>query len=153
MARLSRFTRDGNALNNGQAILVGPEGEQFTITTRGFTADYADRLAALQRAAAIKINTGLTPASPDRVTPDTLPPSVADKCQAQALAEKCILGVADLENDDGSEMTVEQFKEAVQQRENTGLLIMALQAAGSVGLARKALVEDAEKNLPQPSVG
>ncbi|MPQ75079.1 hypothetical protein [Acetobacter senegalensis] len=153
MAKAARYMRDESALDNGQAIEVGPEGDKFTITTRGFTTAYIDRLAALQRAAAIRLNTGLPPASTDRVTPDTLPPSVQDDCQAQALAEKCLLDISGLENMDGSPMTIEQFKDAIRKRANMGLLVLALQAAGSVGMASKALLEDAEKNSQPPSAG
>ncbi|MCP1197094.1 hypothetical protein NKW84_14665, partial [Acetobacter senegalensis] len=79
--------------------------------------------------------------------------SVQDECQAQALAEKCLLDVSGLENMDGSPMTIEQFKDAIRKRANMGLLVLALQAAGSVGMASKALLEDAEKNSLPPSAG
>ncbi|OUJ10852.1 hypothetical protein [Acetobacter sp. DsW_063] len=145
MARLTTFTRNATSVAQGAPVVVGPEGDSFTITTRGFTDAYVDRLWALRRTATIRYNTGLS-ANETPVSPDALPPSIEDGCVAQAMAEKCLIGVDGLDGDDGAPVTIEQFCELIQHRENRPLLALAMQAAGSVGRATKALLESAEKN-------
>ncbi|KAA8387768.1 hypothetical protein FKW31_03780 [Acetobacter sp. DmW_136] len=144
MAKLSSFTRNATAIAEGTPVTVGVT-DQFIIVTKGMTADYADRLWALRRAAVIRYNTGLS-VTDVPVTESTLPPSMDDVCQAQALSEKCLIDVQGLENDDGSPIDIATFNEMITHRENRALLGLALQAAASVGRATKEQLKAAEGN-------
>ena len=144
MAKISSFTRNAAAIAEGTPVTVGVT-DQFVIVTKGMTADYADRLWALRRAAAIRYNTGLS-ATDVPVDPNNLPPSMDDACQAQALSEKCLIDVQGLENDDGTPIDIATFKEMITHRENRALLALALQAAASVGRATKEQLQAAEGN-------
>ncbi|MFW7267541.1 hypothetical protein ACMAUO_06165 [Gluconacetobacter sp. Hr-1-5] len=147
MARLSSFTRNTDAVAQGTPVTVGPEGETFVVLTRGMGDAYADRLWALRRAAAFRYNVNLLPQQ-SPVTPETLPPSEDDRCQAQALTEKCLMGIDGLTHDDEGKVpvTLDEFNELIKHRENRWLLVLALQAASSVGRVQKQVIEDAGKN-------
>lgn len=145
MAKLSAFTRNSAAVSDGSPIIVGPEGNTFTLVTRGYTNEYADRLWELRRAAAIRLNSNLMP-NQTPVSPDFLPPSEEDACVAQAIAEKCLLDVRDLNNPDGSPVTLADYCSLMKDRANRPLLALAMQAAGAVGRATKDQLEAAEKN-------
>ncbi|MFT8776754.1 MAG: hypothetical protein ABF893_08870 [Gluconacetobacter liquefaciens] len=132
MAKLSYFVRNAAAMAAGVAITVGPSGNEFVIVTRGLTATFRDRLSALQRDAAIELNRKVQVGAPG-YSPDSLPPSVADRCQAQALIDECLTGIEGLENDDGSAVTFDDFKALLLDGSSRGLLALASWAAGRVG--------------------
>ncbi|MFT8591290.1 MAG: hypothetical protein ABF839_06850 [Acetobacter orientalis] len=152
MARLSKFVRTGLSLSAGQAVTVGPEGDTFTLTTLGMTAEYADRLWALRREAAMELNRKLTPGSVP-YSAGQLPPSADDRCVAQALSEKCLTGISGLQGDDGKEITLPEFNELLLHRENAALLVLAIQAAQIVGVDTQTVQAEAEKNSETPSTG
>lgn len=152
MARLSKFVRNGALMSKGQAVVVGPEGDTFTIVTRGMTDKYSDRLWALRRAAAMELNRGLKPGSVF-YNADSLPPSEDDRCVAQALSEECLTGIDGLEGDDGNPITLDQFNELIKNRENRALLALAMQAAQVVGIDENTMKSEAEKNSETSSTG
>ncbi|OUJ05361.1 hypothetical protein [Acetobacter malorum] len=145
MAKLSLFTRDQSAMDNGIRVEVGPAGQKFGITTRGLTDAYYDRMFALKRQAAAEINAALKPGDLP-VSPDNLPPSYEDKNMATALVECCLIGVDALEDDDGNAVTFDAFCAMLPERANQGLLSLAYSAARSVGLVQQAQKDDAAKN-------
>lgn len=145
MPKLSDFIPDTSAVTGGEAITVGPVGKSFEITTRGFTPAYRDRLSALRREAARTLNRTLQPgAAPYR--PDTLPPTVEDKCLGQALAEECIQGVAGLDGDDGQPVTIDQFRALLTSGDAPFLTALAVGAASRVGENRAEEAKAAEGN-------
>lgn len=152
MARLSKFVRNGTLMAQGQAVVVGPEGDTFTIVTRGMTDKYSDRLWALRRAAAMELNRGLKPGSVFYGA-DSLPPSEDDRCVAQALSEECLTGIEGLEGDGGKPVTLDAFKDLIKERENRALLALAMQAAQVVGIDETTVQAEAEKNSETPSTG
>lgn len=149
MAKLSQFTRNTTALSSGVSVQVGPADDPITITTSGFSPAYADRLWALRRIAAIKYNTGLQDGEP-LAKPNDLPPSLEDECTAKALGEKCIQAVSGLQNDDGSEITVEQLRDQILHPENLSLLRLVLEAVGKAAEQVRAMRGEAEKNSQTP---
>lgn len=145
MAKITLFTRNKSAMDNGIRVEVGPQGETFGITTRGLTDAYYDRMFALKRQAAAEINAALKPGDLP-VSPDILPPSCEDKNMAKALVECCLIGVDNLEDADGNAVTFDAFCSMLPERANQGLLSLAYNAARSVGVVQQALKDDAVKN-------
>lgn len=145
MTKISLFTRDQSAMDNGIRVEVGPKGRTFGITTRGLTDEYYDRMFALRRQAAAEINAALQPGDLP-VTPDNLPPSYEDKNMANALVACCLTGVDNLEDADGSPVTFDAFCAMLSQRANQALLSLAYSAARGVGLAQQSQKDDAVKN-------
>ncbi len=146
MAKLSAFRLDAAAISDGEWITVGVGGDTFEIRTRGFTARYRDALNALRRDAARKANRGLVPGAIP-FSPDNLPPTVDDACQGEALAQHCILDVRGLQQDDGTAVTADDFRAMLTDRDSyVALLVLALNAASSVGQARTEEAQEAAKN-------
>lgn len=145
MAKLSAFTRNATAMTDGTEVKVGPEKDRFSIVVRGMTDAYTDRLWALRQLASVEYNASLKRGDV-RSTPQNLPPSLDDRCVAQALGEKCLLDVHDLDAADGTPVTVEQFREMLLRRENVLLLRLTLEAVASVGFEEQEQNESAEKN-------
>jgi len=139
MAKLSRFTLNRDTVAQGDRIEVGPPGNSFFLTTRGFTPAYRDALHDLARESARRLNADLAPRQIP-VTPADLPPSEDDRNQGIALAQHCVLGVEGLEHDDGSPVTVQTLRDMLVSGEHQALMVMCLRAAGQVGdqRARKA---------------
>lgn len=145
MTKVSFFTRDQSAMDNGIRVEVGPKGQTFGITTRGLTDEYYDYMFSLRRKAAQTINAALEPDDLP-VTPDNLPPSYEDKNMAQALTKCCLTGVDGLEDADGNPITFDAFCAMLPKRANQALLSLAFSAARSVGLVQQAQKDDAVKN-------
>lgn len=144
MAKLSNFLRNTKAITDGETVTVGPAGMTFQVTTRGFTLAYRDRLAALRREAARTLNRAQQPGA-TAYLPDGLPPSTEDKCQGQALADECIIDIAGLD-DDGTPVTVEQFRDLIASGEVPFLTSLAFGAAARVSDSRIGEKAAAEGN-------
>ena len=145
MAKLSAFSRDRNRVSQGEEIEVGPEGNTFFITTRGFTPAYRDTLYALRLAEARELNRSVR-AGAGFYAPDTLPPSNDDLCQGKALAQECVLGVKGLEGDDGQDLTVDAFRDMLSGGQYPALVTLSLMAAGRVGAEREEQAKASEGN-------
>ncbi|WP_025842160.1 hypothetical protein [Asaia platycodi] len=65
MAKLSAFSRDAARVQEGETIEVGPVGNTFLVTTRGFTPRYRDALFTLKSEAASRLNRSLQPGAHD----------------------------------------------------------------------------------------
>ncbi|MBS1026066.1 hypothetical protein [Gluconobacter cerinus] len=145
MAKLSAFSRDRNRVSQGEEIEVGPEGNTFFITTRGFTDAYRDTLYALKKAATLELNRTMR-AGAGFYTPESLPPRTEDICQGKALAQECVLGIKGLEGDDGQDLTVDEFRNMLSSGDYTALVTLSLMAAGRVGSDREELTKASEGN-------
>lgn len=145
MAKLSSFTANTRAISDGEWVEVNPT-DPFKIKTRGFTARYRDLLNRLRRQASREANRGLQPGAIPH-SPEALPPTMEDRCQAQALAEECFLDVQGLTGEDGSAVTAEQFREMLQDPETYGaLLVLTIGAAARIQSERQQDAEAAAKN-------
>lgn len=146
MARLSSFTRNQSRVSEGERIVVGPAGDEFGITTRGFTPKYKDTFYALKAEAARRLNRTIVPGAP-LYTPDTLPPSEEDKAQGIAISRECVLGVDGLQKDDnGTDIPVDEFKAMLESGNYPVLVFLAISAAGRVGDERMQQNEAAVGN-------
>lgn len=142
MAQLSTFTRDRSVVEKGERIAVGPADAPFFVTTRGFSPAYRDALHKLRMQATREANRTLQPGQVP-VTPDTLPPSVDDRCQAQALISHCLQDVDGL--DDGAEpVSFDAFCNMLP--ESPALLALSIAAAARVGDTRAEQIKAAEGN-------
>lgn len=145
MAKLSAFSRDAARVQEGETIEVGPDGDTFLITTRGFTPRYRDALFTLKSEAASRLNRSLQPGA-TRYTAETLPPSEDDRLQGQAIAEHCVIDVDGLQNDDGSAITVDAFRKLLASGEHRMLIALAITAASRVGDEQAQAHRDAVGN-------
>jgi hypothetical protein len=153
MAKLSSLRVNASAIADGEWMEVGPADNRFEIKTRGMTAAYRDGLSALRREAARTANRGLRPGDVP-TTPDSLPPSLDDSCQGQALVQFCTLDVRGLDHEEGKPVTAAELKGMLLNREEyPWLIVLALQAAQSVGAVRVTEAEDAAKNSAAGSAG
>lgn len=145
MADLGNFVMDRDAIRGGDWITVGTGDNTFEIRTRGFTQRYRDELNRARRDKARELNQKIKPGQ-QFYTPDTLPPSVDDKLQGEALADHCVLDVRGL-NNGGVPLTGDEFRALLRDPEGRqGLLILAIGAASQVGASKQAEREEAEGN-------
>ncbi|CDG39728.1 MULTISPECIES: hypothetical protein [Asaia] len=145
MAKLSAFSRDAGRVQEGETIEVGPPGNTFLITTRGFTPRYRDALYILKNTVASRLNRALQPGA-TRYTAESLPPTEDDRAQGQAIAEHCVLDVDGLQNDDGSEIGIDAFRQLLASGEHPMLIALAISAAAKVGEQRTEDHRDAVGN-------
>ena len=143
MAKLSTFIRDPARIAQGETVAVGSADDPFFLLTRGFSAAYRDMLQRLRLQAAREQNRNLQPGQVP-TSPDLLPPSVDDRCQAQALIEHCLIDVQGLDHGDGSPVTIDQLRAMLP--DNPALLSLAIGAAGRVGAQRAEQQEAATGN-------
>lgn len=145
MAKLSAFSRDAARVKEGETIEVGPPGNTFLITTRGFTPRYRDGLYTLKANAARRLNRKAQPGA-TAFTPETLPPTEDDRLQGQAIAEHCVIDIDGLLHDDGTEITADEFRALLTSGEHPMLIALAISAASRVGEQRAEEQKDAVGN-------
>ncbi|RUT25759.1 hypothetical protein C0V97_09895 [Asaia sp. W19] len=145
MAKLSAFSRNADRMREGETIEVGPLGNTFEITTRGFTPRYRDALHDLKMAAARKLNRGQKPGGLS-YGPENLPPTEDDLAQGQAIADHCVIGVQGLLHDDGREVTLDEFRTMLSAGDQPMLIALAISAAARVGDDRAREHEEAVGN-------
>ncbi len=153
MADLKAFYQSSRAIQDGEWVTVGfDDANQFRIRLRGFTAKYRDALDTLRRKAARQANRGQRPG--DVIyQPDSLPPSLDDKCQGEALAAHCILDVDGLIDKNDQVVSVAQFRDMLVDEEYRALLVLALNAAFRVGQDMQEDADAAVKNSVPVSAG
>lgn len=145
MTDLSEFVTDRDVVREGDWITVGRGDKTFEIRTRGMWKGFRDYVAGLRLEAARELNSKLGPTDV-RYTPDTLPPSLDDKCQGRAAADRCILGVRGLMKG-GQPVTVEEFKDLLRDPDGRmSLLVVALNGIGAIGATRQEEQKEAEGN-------
>ena len=163
MASLSKFRRDVAAIRGGEWVEVGIFDNVFRILTRGATQEFRDGLSRLRRDAAAELNRHLRPGQ-DRYTELTLPPTMDDALHGRAIADHCILDVADLNHTDAVldgagkvvepavPVTADEFRAMMRNHEEYGMVIsLAYAAIGRVGDKTVAEREAAVGNSPKPS--
>ncbi len=152
MANLSSFRANLANITDGEWVSVNPE-DPFEIKTRGFTAKYRDALNELRRTAARKANRNLQPGQTP-YTQDSLPPTVDDLCQGQALAAEAFLDVRGLTHSGGTAVTADEFRDMLRNAaEYSVLLILAVGAAFRVHSEREEEVVAAKGNSSPVSAG
>lgn len=148
MANLFSLIRDTKTYDADNEVEVGPSGNRFTIVTRGPTAKYRDALAEASVRAARDLNRN-NPNSDISYDARNLPPSVADRVQAEAMIQHCFIDVRGLnepnpEGGDDIPVTRDRFIEYL--RESTDLLFWMNNAVNRVGDRAAADLEAAAKN-------
>ncbi|WP_317215500.1 hypothetical protein [Gluconobacter sp. GP1] len=145
MAKLSAFSRNPSKVAQGDEIEVGPEGDTFFITTRGFTPAYRDTLYALRLEAARELNRSQRVGA-GFYAPDALPPTTDDVCQGKAIARECVLGVRGLDGSDDQPVSVDDFRSMLESGDYPALTTLAIMAAGKVGSERAEQAKAAAGN-------
>lgn len=134
MAKLSTFSRDPDAMRNGAWMNPGVE-YGFEIKTKAMGSAFADNKAARMKRAA-RLAGG----------EDKIGQEVENQINVQALVDECLLDVRGLENDDGSNVTIDEFKALILLPENSELAVICFRVAGAVGLKTAAQLEAATGN-------
>lgn len=140
-----------NTSSQGEWVLV--DGSiTFEVKVRGTGPEYQDYYNALLRAAARRANRASAPGTP-AYSPDDLPPSLADQCTAQAVADKMLVDVRGLEHDDGRPVSVAELREMLVDPDWKMLASLVLQAGFKVTAGIATEREQAEGNLKPASAG
>lgn len=132
MPDITTFLRDKAQIAQSVRVPVGPADDPFFVHTRGISDAYRDGIASLRLAAARRINAG-GQVGAGLISPDTLPPTIDDVCQARALIEHCLTGVEGLQ-ENGEEMTFERFCDLLPS--SPALISLCIGAAAGVGANR-----------------
>lgn len=140
MARISAFKINSKAVETGEWVRLGEEFDDADVRVRGFTDAYTDSHQRKLRVAA-KGYAGDT---------TKLPIAVARGLLIESLLAHVVLDVRNIQNADGSAMTMDQFAEYLRNPDYAPLLQATLGAAGRVGLSADD-VADAVGNSAQPS--
>ena len=141
MAKLNTFSRDGDAMRNGEWVNPGTEYGGIQIRTRALGAAYADaRAGRLKRAAR------------EAGREDLIGQAEKNRIDIEALCETCLLDVRGLQHDDapdgtpGGDVTIAEFKELILKDEHAELALLAFLCAQMVGQKRKLQAEIAAGN-------
>jgi hypothetical protein len=136
MAKLSAFRQDAKAIAEGEWMRVGEEYGDLEIHSRGFTDEYFDAQAALQRQAAVGLG----------VEVSRLPSKVRRRINIDCLIQHVVLDVRNLTHDDGPAVTFDEFCGFLRDPSYVELVTACFKAAGKVGQRRTAELEDALGN-------
>jgi len=142
MANLNEFQSDLKAINDGMWIRVNEAYGDLEIQVRGFTDAFHDARTARQQAAAESYGGD----------EKRIPNDVQRRINASLMEDFLIIGVRNLRNGEGEDVTIEQFHKLLYQPDFGRLSRMAWDAAGRVSARSMAQVEAAAKNSPQDSV-
>lgn len=135
MTSLSRYKSNLTKINEGTWITLPDSG--LEIETRGFTDAYNDaRISRLRRAAA-------------RFGGDTtrIPNTDVRKLLVDLLIEHCLLGIRNLQDETGKEVSLDTFKELLYEPAYTDLYDGVLSAASIVTAEREADLESGKKKV------
>jgi hypothetical protein len=142
MAKLSTFKTNSRALKEGEWVRPGEEYGDLEILTRGLTDTYFDAQAARQRRAAVGFGGNV----------DKLPVAIRRAINLDLLIEHVVLDVRNLEHDDGTKVTFDQFTQMLRDPDYAELATACFAAASLVGRRRAVDVEDAVPSSAAPSV-
>ena len=140
MAKLSSFTRNAVAMREGEWINPGAEYGGLEIKSKAMGAAYSDMRAGEIRRLARRPGGEAKIGAEERNVIDI-----------EALNKTCLLDIRGLEHDDGSPVTIAEFKKMILKPEYQELAVIAFQCAGQVGQTNAALIEEAEGNLSNAS--
>lgn len=136
MAKLSAFTVNSRAQEEGEWIAPGDEFDDLELKVRGFTPSYYDEQARLTRRAAVQFD-GDTTKVPRAKTRDIL---------ISVLRSNVFLDVRNLADGDGNVITGEQFSALMANPDHGDLVVAVMRAAARVGRAKAAEVEENRGN-------
>lgn len=136
MAKIAKFRKNSAAIREGEWVKPGEEYDDMEILTRGFTDDYLDAQAQkLRRAASAWGN-----------SPERIPVKIKREINTDCLLKYVILDVRNLQHDDGSAVSLDEFKDMLRDPDYDELLVACYRAAAQVGQIKQADVEEAVGN-------
>jgi hypothetical protein len=142
MAKISTFKINSRAQKEGEWVPPGEEYGDLEILTRGLTDPYFDAQAARQRRAAVGFNGNV----------DKLPLAIRRAINLDLLIEHVVLDVRNLEHDDGTKVTFDEFTQMLRDPDYAELATACFAAASQVGKRRATDLEDAAPSSERPSV-
>lgn len=147
MVALSKLTTNRTEIQKPRWVQVETQaGGNFEIEVSGYSAAYRQELFLAQRDRATDLNRALRPGA-RLYTAETLPPAEFDRINGKLIGTHCVHDVRDLTHDDGTPVTVEEFREIIADPETGGGLLWLTNRAVDSIYARKAEVEaEAEGN-------
>jgi hypothetical protein len=142
MAKLSMFTSDTRAINDGTWIRVNEAlyGD-LDILTRGHTDEFIDAQNARLRQAAQPYNND----------PDRVPNAVRRDLNASLLRDYLVLDVRNLVDDDDAPVSKDQFIAMLDQPDYSKLARACWDAAARVTALSKEQLDAAKGNSAKPS--
>lgn len=141
MASLKEFQSDLKSITDGMWVRVHEAYGDLEIQVRGFTDEFHDARTARTMAAA----------EPYGGDEKKIPNDVQRRVNASLMEDYLIIGVRNLKDDDGQDVTIERFHKLLYQKDFGRLSRMSWDAAGRVSARSMAQVEAAEKNSGQDS--
>jgi hypothetical protein len=141
MAKLTAYKSDLKKMNEGTWVELPDDFGDIQILTRGFTDAYMDARQARMRRAATKFGGDL----------NRIPQAEVRAILAELLVQHCVLGVRNLEDQDGNPVPFDLFCELIQEEAYKDLYGACLAAANIVSNEREADLAEAKKNSAKRS--
>jgi hypothetical protein len=126
MAKLSTLRRDVATLSDGVWISPDPNLEEIEMRVRGKDATYFDVLSVKFREAVRRAREDGTLKSKQGL--NDMAPSTVQAIEDRLLLERLVLDVRGIEADDGSALSVEQFREMAISEAYLPMLFLAREA-------------------------
>lgn len=140
MARLSDFTVNTKALEDGEWLSPGEEFDDFKVHVRGFGDAYQDMRAAKVRKAAIN-----TANDPERIPAEKMRDILVD-----CLDKHVLIGISGLVHDSGAPVTREEFVALMRTPEGSAFFTAVIQCANRVGKTKSEATKEAAGNSLAP---
>lgn len=137
MAKFSSLRVDQTLVSGGEWFTI-PEFNKGEFLLKGMSgAEYNDHANYLRGEAAKKL----------MVAPDELPYNVGTRINAQLIRELLVVDVRNLKDDDGNEVTKDEFLALLDDLDyRTDIIITVTKYARRVGRSREAIAKDAVGN-------
>ena len=133
--KLSSLTRNARAMREGEWISPGVEYGDLEICLKAIGGKYADERAAKMKFAARRAG-GM----------DKIGFEIQNKIDIETLIETCLIDVRGLEHEDGTPVTLAEFRDLLQLPESRELATITFTCAGLVGQKLEAQKEEAAGN-------
>lgn len=142
MAKLARLKR--YEAPEGEWTTLESEGESFDIRIRPLNPEYHDREHDLRRAEARRLTRQKS--GGQIVTSDDLPPSAINRAMAEAVIDTILVDVVGLEHEDGTAMSLSEFKDLLRDDAYNHVVGVIWTAAGKLAAKNRDAVKAAEGN-------
>ncbi len=138
--KVTSFRRDAKAMRDGEWVSPGPEFGDVEIKTRAMMSAYYDSLNAKTAREARRVG-----------GENKIGQQFKNRVIIEAMIDHCLLDIRGLEHDDGTPITIAEFRDMIREEDYAELATMALQATIQVGRQRDDELQDAVGNSPAAS--
>ena len=146
MVAISAVTTDPARIDRAQWVTVETQDGPFRLQVKGYTLGYKTALFHARRDRATELNRTLAPGARQYIG-DTLPPVEDDRLVGECLGRHCVEGVDGITHDDGTSVTIDEFRALIADpARGTALLWLTMRACDSVQIGKQDLAQEAEGN-------